>query len=66
VYYGKHYLVFLVAAALASIPWKQTLSGSRLGSLGQRLKPLAVTALLLASLGLIISQSYNPFLYFRF
>ena len=69
VYYFKHYFLFLAAAALASIPWKQVL-GSRLSlrlcAAGSRLKPVAVTLLFLSSLAMIITQSYNPFLYFRF
>ena len=70
VYYGKHYLVFLVAAALASLPWKEYLQKlphqEVLVSAGQWLKPLVVTVLFLLALCWIVTQSYNPFLYFRF
>ena len=70
IYYGKHYLVFLVSAALASLPWKVYLQKlphqDALASLATWLKPLAVTVLFLLALGMIVTQSYNPFLYFRF
>ena len=69
VYYFKHDFLFLAVAALSSIPWKQLL-GSRLPprllAVGRILKPVAVTLLFLSSLAMIITQSYNPFLYFRF
>ena len=72
VYYFKHNLVFLVSAVLASIPWKAVLERIPLcrshiaGQIGYYLKPLAVTVLFLLSMGMIVTQSYNPFLYFRF
>ena len=68
VYYFKHNLIVLGAAAVASVPWKPMLQ--RLPApvlrMAEMLKPLAVTVLFLLSLGMIITQSYNPFLYFRF
>ena len=72
VYYFKYYLVFFVAAALASIPWKA--AANRLpmpaqqviGAAGMWLKPIAVTALFLLAIGLLVGRSYSPFLYFRF
>ena len=70
IYYFKHYLVFLIAAALASLPWKIYLQKlpcqNTLSIIGQWLKPLVVTLLFLLSLAMIVTQSYNPFLYFRF
>jgi len=72
VYYFKHYFLFLASAALACVPWKQLTSrlpagiAAPLGSIGSRLKPVVVSILFLASLAMIITQSYNPFLYFRF
>ena len=69
VYYFKHDFLFLATAALASIPWQQLLGSSlspRLLAAGRMLKPVAVTLLFLSSLAMIITQSYNPFLYFRF
>ncbi len=68
IYYFKHYLAFLVAAALACIPWKSALRQlpAPLAAAGPWLKPLVVSILFFASLAMIITQSYNPFLYFRF
>ena len=66
IYYFKENLVFLVAAALASVPWKQVLPENPMFSGLARLKPVVLTGLFLAALGMIITQSYNPFLYFRF
>ena len=70
IYYFKHYLVFLAAAALASLPWKTYLQKlpcyNRLAAAGYWLKPLFATILFLMSLATIVTQSYNPFLYFRF
>ena len=66
-YYFKHYLVVFVVSILACIPWKAILPQNRLThTVGWWLKPLALTAILLMSIGLIVTQSYNPFLYFRF
>ena len=68
VYYFKHNMVFLIAAILACIPWKQTLPQlfAKSEQATYWLKPLAITAIFLLALGMIVSQSYNPFLYFRF
>ncbi len=72
VYYGKHYAAFLVAGIIASVPWKTLLA--KLFSKENKLvtgiafyaKPLTVTLLFFVALGLLVGQSYNPFLYFRF
>jgi hypothetical protein len=37
-----------------------------LGEVGYWLKPIVVTALFLLAMALVVGQSYNPFLYFRF
>ena len=67
VYYFKHYLVFFVISVLACIPWKTLLPQNRItDTVLWWLKPLALTAVFLLSMGLIVTQSYNPFLYFRF
>ena len=68
VYCFKYYLVFLVAAVLASVPWKSQLQRlpASVQAWGVWLKPVAVTAVFLLSLALVVTQSYNPFLYFRF
>ena len=72
VYYFKYYLVFLVAAALASVPWKA--AGNRLPAPAQKaigtaalwLKPVVITVMFLLAIGLLVGRSYSPFLYFRF
>lgn len=78
VYYGKRYLGFLILAALASVPWKGDIlprSALYRERIEPRLKgspailvfkPLAVSVMALVSIGLLVEQSYNPFLYFRF
>ena len=70
VYYFKHYLLYFVVAALACIPWKpvaEKLPGyTAAARLAPWLKPLVLTAIFLLGLAMIVTQSYNPFLYFRF
>ncbi len=72
VYYFKHCLAYLVFAVLACIPWKTAadrlpqVPGNVAKNLGRLMKPLVVTALFLLALSIIVTQSYNPFLYFRF
>ena len=70
IYYFKHYLLFLVAAVLACIPWKVVIDRlpckKTVEQLNLLLKPLILTALFLLGMATIITQSYNPFLYFRF
>ena len=68
VYYFKYYLVFLVIAALASIPWKEfaIFVPTPITKAWRWLKPLALTVIFLLSVALVVTQSYNPFLYFRF
>ena len=72
IYYFKHYLAFLAFSVLACVPWKAAtdklpeLPGNVAKNLGSLLKPLVVTVLFLLALSIIVTQSYNPFLYFRF
>ena len=72
IYYFKHNLVFLVAAALASVPWKLWMeklpktARRHLRQTGRWLKPAVVTVLFFLSVAMVVGQSYNPFLYFRF
>jgi len=70
VYYGKHYLLYLVLSALACVPWKAVFSGlsgrRAVQLLDVWVRPLALTALFLLGMAMIVTQSYNPFLYFRF
>ena len=71
IYYFKHHLLLILASALASLPWKAALDrlterkeGAQ--KLVQTLKPIVVTLVFLLALAMIVTQSYNPFLYFRF
>ena len=72
VYQAKRYFGFLVLAALFSYPWFSRLR-TRLGRAHAAvllyagyLRPVFVTALYLISVTMLVGQSYNPFLYFRF
>lgn len=71
-YYLKHYLVFILAGILASVPWKEVLlndlkpSSVCLKRWMGYVQPIVVTILFIMSVSLLIGQSYNPFLYFRF
>ncbi len=72
VYYFKEYLGFLIIGVLACIPWKQLIdkifaSKPKVAAgIAMWLKPVVITILLAVSLGMLVGQSYNPFLYFRF
>ncbi len=70
IYYFKHYLLFLVAASLACIPWKAIYDRLPFQKSTEQLqlwfKPLVLTALFVLGMAMIVTQSYNPFLYFRF
>ena len=72
VYYFKHYLGFLIVAFLACFPWKIAIDTAFEGHKGvvskieMWVKPAIVTVLFVISLGMLVGQSYNPFLYFRF
>ena len=70
IYYFKHNLAYLAAAALASLPWKSFPVISRWVTNPPRsltwVAPTVITAMFLLALGMIVTQSYNPFLYFRF
>lgn len=61
----KEYSWFPLAAFAAAFPWKRALTQSA----QERLRPLEAlwyTAVLALSIVLIVGQSYNPFIYFRF
>lgn len=70
VYYFKYYAGFLGIGVLASIAWKRifrkTISNKRVDSFLIYLKPILVTLLFFLALSMLVGQSYNPFLYFRF
>ncbi len=64
IYYLKHYIGFIGIAVLAVLPWKST----RLAKIFENpiVKTIAVSVCAILSIGMLIGQSYNPFLYFRF
>lgn len=64
IYYLKHYLGFIVIAIIAALPWKNT----KLGKIFNKplVKVVLVSVIAIISIGTLIGQSYNPFLYFRF
>ena len=67
VYYFKEYLGFIVIGVLASVPWKSIIrSPKALEKVFLWVKPVIVTLLFVASVSMLVGQSYNPFLYFRF
>lgn len=68
VYYAKHYLGFLILAFLASLPWKEILYRIRIkdNAAISALKAVCVSIITILAIGMLIGQSYNPFLYFRF
>ena len=72
IYYFKHYLGFLIAALLACFPWKTFFESifekhkDTVNRIEMLLKPVIVTALFVVSFSMLVGQSYNPFLYFRF
>lgn len=72
IYYFKHYLGFLIAALLACFPWKVFIESifekhkDTVNRIEMLLKPVIVTALFVVSISMLVGQSYNPFLYFRF
>ena len=68
IYYFKHYFAVLVIAMAACVPWKMATDRlpEKARSLGTAWKPVAVTVLFLLAMSIIVTQSYNPFLYFRF
>jgi alginate O-acetyltransferase complex protein AlgI len=67
VYYFKEYMGFIVVGVLASIPWKKVIKLPKAFDAPLMwLKPIAVTVLFVASIAMLVGQSYNPFLYFRF
>ncbi len=72
IYYFKNYAVVLVISALACIPWKAVFASlsqkqaKAVAIYAEYAKPITVTVLFILSMAVLITQSYNPFLYFRF
>ena len=63
-------IVLLIAAALACIPWKKVFPSAmarlEYGNTGIVLKGIASLGLLAGSMMLLMTGTYNPFIYFRF
>lgn len=67
IYYFKEYFGFLIVGVLACVPWRMVLTDKFMQSkVVQVIKPIIITGLLAISLAMLVGQSYNPFLYFRF
>lgn len=72
IYYFKEYLGFILLGIMASIPWKQIFAkGCKKTPKAMEVvftcvKPVIITVLLAVSIAMLVGQSYNPFLYFRF
>ncbi len=72
IYYFKEYLGFILLGIMASIPWKQIFAkGCKKAPKAMEVvftcvKPVIITVLLAVSIAMLVGQSYNPFLYFRF
>ena len=69
-YFVMKYIILLVIAAIGSTPLPKKavslLEKMLPGSVMAVLRNLFIMALLLASVALIVGDTYNPFLYFRF
>lgn len=72
IYYFKEYLGFILLGIMASVPWKQIFAkGCKKTPKAMEVvftcvKPVIITVLLAVSIAMLVGQSYNPFLYFRF
>ncbi len=66
-YYIKQYLVIVAIGIMASVPWKEVLrKTSYQDSNMLMLKKVSLFFILVASLALIVGNSYNAFIYFKF
>ena len=77
IYYFKEYIWFIVLGVCASIPWKNVIGIlfantkkekliERLTSFATYVKPVVLTVVFVMAIAMLVGQSYNPFLYFRF
>ena len=75
IYYFKEYVWFIIVGILACIPWvrvadrlvsKNIMENEKINNLVYIVKPAIITVLFVVSVVLLVGQSYNPFLYFRF
>jgi len=70
IYQTKQNLCFILAAVLACAPWsewlKKAMEKVRVKKIISALSPLLALLLLFVSVMMLMGQSYNPFIYFRF
>ena len=69
-FYLKNYATVIVFGIIASLPWKPVLQRRLAGAGGQRLirvaQPVLLVGLFTICMAFLVSDTYNPFLYFRF
>ena len=67
IFYLKNYLPWLVLGSMAAVPWWKGIQRKMESCLtGQILQTVVWIGLFVLSLAFLISDTYNPFLYFRF
>ena len=67
IFYLKNYLPWLVLGCMAAVPWWKGIQRKMESCLtGQILQTVLWIGLFVLSLAFLISDTYNPFLYFRF
>ena len=67
VFYLKNYLPWLLAGIAASVPWWKGLQRRMENSIvGKTVQTIGWISLFILSLAFLLSDTYNPFLYFRF
>ena len=65
-YYARSYLLILLAAAVASMPWIKRQFNRLTEGRAYVIRPLLAAVGLFFCIAYLVSSSYNPFLYFRF
>ncbi len=66
-YYIKQYLVIVVIGIMASVPWKEVIGKSSYHNSNiLMLKKASLFLILVVSLALMVGNSYNAFIYFKF
>ncbi len=66
-YYLQSYGALLILCAIFSFPWvKKTYELLKQRTIGRILLSVVIFALLIVCTGFLVTQNYNPFLYFRF
>lgn len=69
-FYLKRNFGLLIISVLTCIPWdglkKKAFKNAKIEKFCECARPVAATVLLMLSIAVLVSQSYNPFLYFRF